>query len=318
MVKEKPLKIIDLLIIGGGPAGLTAAIYGGRAMLSTLILEDAVIGGQIRNANRVENYTGFSQITGEDFTNNMVDQVKKAGAIIDEFDEIVSVKLSGNEKVIETTTTIYKPLTVIIASGARNRNLPIAQEPKYYGKGIHYCELCDGYIYKGKNIIVVGGGNSAAEAAIYLSRYATNITLIHRGKGIRTEKSIQEELYNIPKIKFMWETEIISAYGETKLEGIKVKKINTQEIIDVKTDGIFVYVGMIPQSELFKNYIKVDEQGYILAGETTETNIKGVFAAGDIRKKQFRQVSTAVGDGTVASLMAEKYITQKLKNEKGV
>lgn len=318
MVKEKPLKIIDLLIIGGGPAGLTAAIYGGRAMLSTLILEDAVIGGQIRNAYKIENYTGFSQITGEDFTNNMLSQVEKPGAIIDEFDEIESVKLSEKEKIVETSTTIYKPLTVIIASGARYRNLPIAQEPKYYGKGIHYCELCDGFMYKGKNIVVVGGGNSAAEAAIYLSRYASTITLIHRGETIKTEKSIQEELFNVPKIKFIWASEIISAYGTTKLEGIKVRKLKTKEIIDVKTDGVFVYVGMIPQSDLFKDYINVDEQGYILAGESTETNIKGVFAAGDIRKKQFRQVSTAVGDGTVASLMAEKYITQKIKSEKEV
>jgi len=314
MANKKPLKLLDLLIIGGGPAGLTAGIYGGRAMLNTLILEDAIIGGQIRNAYKIENYSGFSEITGEELTNNMLEQVEKSGAIMDEFDKIISVKLSDEQKIIETTTTIYKPLTVIIASGARNRSLPIKEEPNYYGKGIHYCELCDGFMYKGKNIIVVGGGNSVAEAAIYLSRYAEKITLIHRREDINTEKSTRKELFNIKNIKFMWQSEIISAYGEKKLEGVKVKNLKTKDIIDVKIDGIFVYVGMIPQSELFKDYIDVDEHGYILAGESTETNVKGVFAAGDIRKKQFRQVSTAVGDGTVASLMAEKFVTQKLKS----
>jgi thioredoxin reductase (NADPH) len=314
MIKEKPSKVIDLLIIGGGPAGLTSAIYGGRAMINTLLLENGVMGGQIRNTYRIENYPGFIEITGEELTSRMMEQAEKSGAVIDEFDEIVSIKFSDEEKIIETASAIYKPLAVIITSGAKHRSLPIAEEPKYYGKGIHYCELCDGFMYKDKNIIVVGGGNSAAEAAIYLSRYANNITLIHRRESIKTEKSIQDELYGIPKIKYMWDSEIVSAYGEKKLEGVSVQNLKTQEIIDVKIDGIFVYVGMLPQSELFKDSINVDEQGYILAGESTETNIKGVFAAGDIRKKQFRQVSTAVGDGAVASLMAERYITKKRKN----
>jgi thioredoxin reductase (NADPH) len=314
MINEKPSKAIELLIIGGGPAGLTSAIYCGRAMIDTLLLENGVMGGQIRNTYRIENYPGFLEITGEELTNRMMEQAEKSGAVIDEFDEILSIKLSDDEKIIETASTIYKPLAVIITSGAKHRSLPIAQESKYYGKGIHYCELCDGFMYKDKNIIVVGDGNSAAEAAIYLSRYANNITLIHRRESIKTEKSIQDELYGIPKIKYMWDSEIVSAYGEKKLEGVSVQNLKTQEIIDVKLDGIFVYVGMLPQSELFKDSINVDEQGYILAGESTETNIKGVFAAGDIRKKQFRQVSTAVGDGAVASLMAERYITKKRKN----
>jgi thioredoxin reductase (NADPH) len=313
MINEKPSKAIELLIIGGGPAGLTSAIYCGRAMIDTLLLENGVMGGQIRNTYRIENYPGFLEITGEELTNRMMEQAEKSGAVIDEFDEILSIKLSDDEKIIETASTIYKPLAVIITSGAKHRSLPIVQEPKYYGKGIHYCELCDGFMYKGKNIIVVGGGNSAAEAAIYLSRYASNITLIHRRESIKTEKSIQDELYSIPKIKYMWDSEIISAYGEKKLEGVSVQNLKTQEIIEFKIDGIFVYVGMLPQSEHFKDSINVDEQGYILAGESTETNIKGVFATGDIRKKQFRQVSTAVGDGAVASLMAERYITKKRK-----
>jgi thioredoxin reductase (NADPH) len=206
--------VIDLLIIGGGPAGLTSAIYGGRAMINTLLLENGVMGGQIRNTYRIENYPGFIEITGEELTSKMMEQAEKSGAVIDEFDEIVSIKFSDEEKIIETASAIYKPLAVIITSGAKHRSLPIAQESKYYGKGIHYCELCDGFMYKDKNIIVVGDGNSAAEAAIYLSRYANNITLIHRRESIKTEKSIQDELYSIPKIKYMWDSEIVSDYGE--------------------------------------------------------------------------------------------------------
>ena len=304
----------DLIIIGSGPSGLTAGIYAGRSRLNTLILENEIVGGQITGTYLVENYPGFNAISGTELAQKMTDQAIKSGAVIDEYDPIVSITLTDTEKIIETSDKIYNATTVIIATGAKYKPLPVPEESKFHGKGIHYCELCDGEMYKDKHVLVVGGGNSAVEASIYLSKYASKITLIHRRDSFRAEKSIVEDALKNEKINILYNTEAISAIGDTKFEGVILKNNKSNKEYEYDVDGIFAYIGMIPKTELFKNDIELTDNGYINSDETTTTNIKGVFAAGDVRKKEFRQLTTAVSDGTIASLMAEKYILNLRRN----
>lgn len=310
---EKENKDIDILIIGAGPAGLTAAIYTSRLKLKTLVLEDEIIGGQIRDAYTIENYPGFKNITGVDLTKKMEEQAIASGAIIDEFDKIISIKLSNSEKIVETESHIYNAKVVIIASGAKRRELPIPEEKKFHGKGIHYCELCDGHMYDGKHIAVVGGGNSALLAVNFLSKYAEKITLVHQLDYFQAEKKIQDEVFKNPKVTILWNSEIKHAIGDNNISKISVENIKTKQETELSVDGIFVYIGFIPRTDLFKDYITLDKFGNILADETTKTNIDGVFAAGDVRSKSFRQLTTATADGTVAALMAEKFINAKEK-----
>lgn len=310
---EKENKDIDILIIGAGPAGLTAAIYTSRLKLKTLVLEDEIIGGQIRDAYTIENYPGFKNITGVDLTKKMEEQAIASGAIIDEFDKIISIKLSNSEKIVETESHIYNAKVVIIASGAKRRELPIPEEKKFHGKGIHYCELCDGHMYDGKHIAVVGGGNSALLAVNFLSKYAEKITLVHQLDYFQAEKKIQDEVFKNPKVTILWNSEIKHAIGDNNISKISVENIKTKQETELSVDGIFVYIGFIPRTDLFKDYITLDKFGNILADETTKTNIDGVFAAGDVRSKSFRQLTTATADGTVAALMAEKFINSKEK-----
>ncbi|KGM97822.1 thioredoxin reductase [Clostridium novyi A str. 4552] len=309
----KENKNIDILIIGAGPAGLTASIYTSRLKLSTLILEDEIIGGQIRDAYTIENYPGFTNISGVDLTKKMEEQASASGAIIDEFDKIISVKLTNSEKIIETENHIYNAKVVIIASGAKRRELPIPEEKKFHGKGIHYCELCDGHMYDGKHIVVVGGGNSALLAVKFLSKYAEKITIVHQLDYFQAEQRIQDEVFENPKVNVIWNSEIKHAVGNNNISKISIENVKTKETTEVSIDGIFVYIGFIPRTELFKDFITLDKFGNILADETTKTNVEGVFAAGDVRSKSFRQLTTATADGTVAALMSEKFINSKEK-----
>ncbi|MFT8312843.1 MAG: thioredoxin-disulfide reductase [Clostridium sp.] len=307
----KEEKQLDLVIIGAGPAGLTAAIYALRAKLNTIVLENELVGGQIRETYTVENFPGFDVISGADLADNMEKHAKKVGADINEFGNIQRVKLTDDEKIIETDDTIYKTKAVIIATGAKARNLPIPEEEKLHGKVIHYCELCDGALYQGKDVVVVGGGNSAIEAAIFLTKYAKNITIVHQFDYFQAQKYSQDELFKHNNIKIIWDSEIRNIVGEDKIEKIIIENIKTKEKSDLKADGVFVYIGYEPKTELFKDYININKWGYIETDENMETNIKGVFAAGDVRNKTIRQLTTAVNDGTIAALMAEKYIGGK-------
>lgn len=305
---NKKEKELDLLIIGAGVAGLTAGLYAARLKLDTLIIEDGLVGGQIRDAYVVENYPGFNRIGGRELTDRMQEQSKLAGAVIDEFDSILSVTLTDEEKVIETENYRYRPKAVIIASGAKRRELPIPEEKKFHANGIHYCELCDGHLYEGKHVAVIGGGSSAVAAADYLSKYAGKVTLIHCLNQLQADKKSQEELFANSKVEVLWNFEVKQVIGDAILEGIVLENSETKECTELKLDGIFVYIGYLPRTEMYKDYVDIDDDGNIVAGETCETNVKGVFAAGDVRKKLFRQLTTAVSDGTVAALMAEEYI----------
>ncbi len=310
---DKEIKELDLIIIGGGPAGLTAAIYAGRAKLNTLLLEDKVLGGQVRNSYTIENYPGFKSIQGSELSDILQSQAEESGTIIDEFDLIENIILSDDEKIVETESYIYKPKAIIIATGASPRKLPVSQESKFSGNGVHYCAVCDGALYEGKKIAVVGGGNSALEEAIFLTRFAEKVYLIRRHDYFKGEKTKIESIFNHPKIEVMLNEDIIELQGDNKLEGIGLKNTKTNQITHIEMDAVFAYIGTEPKTDLIKKYINLNEYGYVITDENMKTNIEGVYAAGDVREKEFRQITTAVADGTIALLSAEKYIIDKEK-----
>ena len=311
MVKE--IKELDLIIIGGGPAGLTAAIYAGRAKLNTLLLENKILGGQVRNSFTIENYPGFKSIQGGKLADLFQEQAAEFGAVIDEFDLIEKIDLSEEEKVIETETFIYKPKAVIIATGAIPRKLPIKGEKNFAGKGIHYCAVCDGAMYEGKNIAVVGGGNAALEEALFLTKFAEKVYLIRRYNYFKGEQSVIDEVFNHPKIEVLLNEDVIEAKGQDFLNSVVLKNTLDGIVSELKVDAVFGYIGTEPKTEEVKKYLNLNEQGYIITNEDMETNIKGVYAAGDVREKKYRQITTAVSDGTIALLNAEKYILERKK-----
>ena len=284
MTKERKTK--DVIIIGAGMAGLTAALYAGRSNLSTLVLENAIVGGQIANAVGIENYPGFTKVSGSDLMTTVQQQAEAAGAEVDEFDMIERV---------------------IITSGMERRKLPLKEEAKYSGRGVHYCELCDGHMYQDKVISVMGGGNAAVDAANFLTKYAKELYLIHRSK-LRADKASQDKLFVNPKVKVLLETEIRALHGEGRLTSITIYDKAKGEARELPVDAIFVNIGVVPNTHLFEGQVKMTESGRILAGEDCRTNIPGVFAAGDVREKEIRQLTTAAADGTTAALLAEKYI----------
>ncbi|MCR1933374.1 thioredoxin-disulfide reductase [Clostridium tepidum] len=312
---NKKNKNLDLMIIGAGPAGLSAAIYAARAKLNMVLIENGLIGGQIRNSYIVENYPGFKKIKGNHLADLMQEQATDLGAIIDEFDIIEKVQLNNDEKIIETSEYIYRPTTLIISTGATAKKLPIPSESKFSGKGIHYCAICDGAMYEGKTVGVVGGGNTALEEALFLSKFASKVYMIRRYDYFKGEQATLEEIENNSKIEILYNWNLIDVYGSNFIEKALIKNVKTNEEKELNLDGIFGFIGSEPKTELFKEYISLNPKGYIKTNENMETNIKGVYAAGDVREKQFRQITTAVADGTIAALTAEKYIIEKRRKK---
>jgi thioredoxin reductase (NADPH) len=312
---SKEVKNIDLMIIGGGPAGLTAAIYAARAKLDMILLENAVVGGQVRTSYTIENYPGFKTIEGGKLADIMQEQAEELGAKIDEFDLVQSAKLTDEEKIIETDSYIYKPKAVIIATGAMPKKLPIPNEEKFSSKGVHYCAVCDGAMYGDKVIAVVGGGNSALEEALFLTKFASKVIMIRRFDYFKGEKATIDEVLNHPKIEVLFNWDLVDVEGETYLEKAIIKNTQTNEQKEIQIDAVFGYIGTEPKTDYFKEDINLTKGGYIIADESTRTNVKGVYAAGDVREKQFRQITTAVADGTIAALDAEKYIVEKRRDK---
>ena len=300
----------DVVIIGAGMAGLTAALYAGRMNLSVLVLESAIVGGQIANATGIENYPGMPNVSGKELIEAVLSQAENFGAVIDEFDVIQKVSLKENPKLIETESYIYEAETIIIASGMERRKLPLPEEAKYAGKGVHYCELCDGHLYQDKVIAVMGGGNAAVDAANFLTKYAKKLYLIHRS-NLRADEVSIEKLRENPKAEILLQTEIKSLKGNAKLESVEILDKNLDETKELAVDGIFVNIGVSPNTALFKDEIELASDGRIIAGEDCRTATEGVFAAGDVRQKEVRQLTTAAADGTTAAILAEKYITSK-------
>ena len=291
----------DIIIIGAGPAGLTAALYARRAGKKVLVLEAKNYGGQIVNANLVENYPGIPQISGFDFATNLYNQVKKLNTEI-KFETVTRIQ---EDKTVITNNNNYKAKAIILATGAENRKLNINKETEYIGKGVSYCATCDGNFYKNKIVAVVGGGNTALEDAIYLSNIAQKVYLIHRRDSFRGESTYLNEIKKKKNIEIILNSNIIELQGEDKLQSIIIKD-NQDSTKAIDINGLFIAVGQSPKNEIFANLIELDKAGYIISEDGVHTNKKGIYVAGDARIKQLRQLTTAVSDGSIAATMAIK------------
>lgn len=299
----------DVLILGGGPAGLTSAIYTARAKLFTVLVDNSMVGGQVATTYHVANYPGTNGvIRGIDLINNMKRQATDFGAQIDDMQDIIGIDLSGDLKKLKTAKTDYYARSVIIATGATPRKLRVEGEDTFAGKGVHYCATCDGALYYDASVMVVGGGDSAVEEAVFLSRFAKKVTVVHRRDHFTATKSAQDELFKNPSVEVLFNTEVKAIKGNDFVTGVTLFNNKTGETYDMDIDGIFIYIGTEPQSSLFKGQIETDDHGYIITDENLKTSAEGVYAAGDVRKKEVRQIATAVGDGSVAAIMAGRYL----------
>lgn len=303
-------KIWDVIIAGAGPAGMTAAVYTSRANLSTLMLERGMPGGQMANTEDVENYPGYESILGPDLSTKMFEHAKKFGAEY-AYGEIKQVINEDPYKIVDCGNKQYKAKTVIITTGAQHRNLNIPGEKELSGRGVSYCAVCDGAFFKGKELVVIGGGDSAVEEGVYLTRFASKVTLIHRRDELRAQKILQKRAFDNEKMEFIWNSVPKEIKGtDGKVSSILIEDVNTGEQRDYKTDGVFIYVGLVPLSEPFKSLGITNENGYIETNDLMETKVPGIYAAGDIREKMLRQIVTATGDGSIAAQSAQHYIEE--------
>ena len=300
--------VYDMIIVGGGPGGYTAALYAARAGLDTVVLEKLSAGGQMALTHQIDNYPGFEDgIDGFYLAEKMQKQAERFGAK-SEYAEVIRMDLKASPKVIETSEGIFCGKTAVLATGANPRELGIDHETELVGRGIAYCAACDGMFYRGKTVVVVGGGNSAAADALLLSRIAKKVIIVHRRDNLRATKIYHEPLMNAENVEFRWNSTVSELLYGDRLTGVRLKDVHTGEETELVADGVFVSVGRKPATELLADQIELDKGGYIAAGETTETNIPGVYAGGDVRTKLLRQVVTAVAAGAMAVHMAEEYI----------
>lgn len=303
-------RLYDMIVIGGGPAGYTAALYAARSGLSVVVLEKLSAGGQMALTEQIDNYPGFEGgIDGFTLGEKMQQSAERFGAVT-ELAEVYKASLSGRIKTLDTSEGVFQSRTVVIATGASPRSLGVPGEESLTGKGVHYCAACDGAPYRGKTVAVVGGGNSAAADALALSRIAKKVYLIHRRDSLRATKVYHEPLAQAENVEFRWNSVVSALLSGDRLTGVRLRDTVTGEESVVDCDGVFVSVGRQPATALAVGQLALDGGGYIVAGETTETSIPGVYAVGDVRTKPLRQVVTAVADGAVAVHMAEKYIAE--------
>lgn len=301
-------RVYDMLIVGGGPGGYTAALYAARAGLDTLVLEKLSPGGQIALTHQVDNYPGFEAgIDGFELGMKMQAQAERFGAKT-AFAEVYNLELEGEIKTLETSEGVFRGRTVVIATGANPRELGIEKEAQLVGRGVAYCAACDGMFYRGKTVAVVGGGNSAAADALLLSRVAKKVILVHRRDTLRATKIYHQSLLEKENVEFYWNSQVEELIHGDKLQAIRLRNTQTGEQTEVACDGLFVSIGRKPATQLVKGKLPLDDSGYVIAGETTETGIPGVYAVGDVRTKPLRQVVTAVADGAMAVAMAEEYL----------
>ncbi len=301
-------KSYDVIIIGGGPGGYTAALYAARANLSTLVLEKMSPGGQMATTDIVENYPGFVEgIGGFELGMQMKEGAERFG-VQTKMKEVKSIDLTSNPKLVHTKKDTFEAKAVILATGAFPRELGLPNERDLRGRGVSYCATCDGAFYRGKTVVIVGGGNTAVADAIFLAKICEKVYLVHRRDELRASKTYMEALEKTENIEFIWSSEVVEIEAEQFVTGVKVKSRKDDSIRQVACDGVFVAIGNIPNTELIKEQVELDETGYVLADETTQTNISGVYAVGDMRKKPLRQIVTAVADGAVAAKFAEEFI----------
>lgn len=301
----------DVIILGAGAAGLSAAIYAARAKLNTVVIDESVPGGQTASTYHVANYPGTPGVVrGKEVIENIRKQAQYFGAKIEDLKEIFEVNVKDDIKYVRTEDTEYFAKALIIATGARPRLLPAEGAEEFKGRGVHYCATCDGAMYQDRQVVVVGGGNSAVEEAVFLTKFASRVTIVHQFDHFQASPTAQEEALKNNKIKIIWDSEVRKVNGEGHgLTSILIENVKTNELSEVRTDGLFAYIGTQPASQMFKDQVILDENNYIIAGEDMKTNIAGIFTAGDIRQKPVRQVVTAAADGAVAGIMAERYLT---------
>ncbi|SIS43298.1 thioredoxin-disulfide reductase [Salimicrobium flavidum] len=300
--------IYDVIIVGAGPAGMTAAVYTSRANLSTLMIERGIPGGQMANTEDVENYPGYESILGPDLSNKMFSHAKKFGAEY-AYGDIKEI-IDGKEyKTVKAGKKEYKARSIILGTGAEYKELGVPGEKELGGRGVSYCAVCDGAFFRDKELVVVGGGDSAVEEGVYLTRFASKVTVVHRRDELRAQKILQDRAFDNEKINFIWNTTVSSINDENgKVGSVTLYDKEAEEEYEYKTDGTFIYIGLIPLNSAFRNLGVTNEEGYVETDERMETNVRGVFAAGDIRDKELRQIVTATGDGSIAAQSAQHYI----------
>lgn len=300
------IKEYDVVIVGAGPAGMTAAVYASRANLSTIMIERGMPGGQMANTADVENFPGFDLITGPDLSTKMFNHAQKFGAEY-AYGDIKSVTLDGDMKIIDLGEKQLKAKALIIATGAEYKKIGVPGEQELGGRGVSYCAVCDGAFFKQKRLIVIGGGDSAVEEGVYLTKFADKVTIVHRRDKLRAQKILQDRAFKNEKVDFIWNSTLKSINGDTKVSSVTLVDNDGVEST-VPTDGVFVYIGMQPLTKPFLDLGITDEVGYIITNDEMETSIPGIYAAGDVRVKKLRQIVTATGDGSIAAQNAQHYI----------
>lgn len=307
-------KIYDTVILGGGPAGISAGVYCARGNISCAVIDTSLLGGQPTNYLEIENYLGFPSIEGWELSEKFEEHLDKFNVEKFTMEEIQSVDLISNPKVIKTLKGEYKAHSVIIATGAKPSKLNVKGEQEFTGRGVSYCAVCDGAFYKDKTVVVVGGGNAAVEEGIYLTKFALKVYIVHRRDVLRADKIVQERAFKNNKIEFIWDSVVQEIQGDGKVQTAIVKNLKTGEISHIQTDGVFPYIGFTPNCDGFNGQLQQDEKGFITVDENLQTSIPGVFAAGDVRVTPLRQVITAVADGAIAGVSAVKYL-ERVKEE---
>ena len=307
---NQKLKTYDVIIIGSGPAGYTAGVYTARAKLKTLIISGSLPGGQLMTTSEVENYPGFPNgIFGPELMMNMRQQAERFGSIIVD-DEVIEVNFKQKPFCVRTHSEVYLSKAILVCTGATPRKLGIMGEEEFGGRGVSYCATCDGPFFKGEEIAVVGGGDTALEEATFLTKFGKSVKLIHRRNSLKASKILQEKSFENPKIQFMWDSTITKIKGNKKISTISIKNVNTQEEREINVGGLFIAIGHEPNTKLFQDQLELNEHGYILLKENTKTSVDGVFAAGDVHDFRYRQAVTAAGYGCMAALDVEKWLNE--------
>jgi thioredoxin reductase (NADPH) len=300
----------NLVIIGSGPAGFTAGIYAGRAQLSPLLITGSALGGQMALTSGIENYPGFPEaITGQELTQLMQRQAERFGTRV-EMDEVTGVDFSVHPFKVQTYAQEYEAKAVIIATGALPRKLGVPGEEEFSGRGVSYCATCDGFFYQNRTVIVVGGGDSAVEEAIFLTKYASKVYLVHRRNRLRAEEIFQERAFKNEKIEWVWDSVVTEIVGEQGVAQARIKNVKINEESLLKADGIFIYIGNVPNTQFLDGQVELNERGYIITDRKCHTSVPGVFAAGDVQEWVLRQIATAVGSGAMAAMEADKFIAE--------
>ena len=302
---------IDVAIVGGGPAGMTAGMYAGRAMLKTYLFEKMIPGGQVNLTHCIENYPGFESISGAELADKFAKHAQTHGCEFKQ-ETVEEVRKDENSeyKIVKTNVAEYLAKVVIIASGGENRKLGIPGEARLNGMGVSYCAICDGAFFRDQHIAVIGGGDAAVEEAVFLTKFCSKVTIIHRRDELRAKKNLQEEAFANEKIDIIWDTVPLEVQGENKVTSLKLKNVKTEEESELEIGAVFIFIGFTPNSYMVKDILKLDDEGYIIANEKMQTSMHGIYAVGDIKPNICKQVSVSVGEGTLAAVDCESYINE--------